>query len=374
MLLIGAGLLLRSFVNLLNTDQGYRSENRLTGRLTLSARYDKEATRIQLYDRILSNLAVAPEVKAAALTSVLPLTTRNLTGWLRVEGRSLEEAQRKLPVFTASISPAYFNVMGIGLRAGRGFDESDRQGAPSVAIISESLARNLFADENPLGQRLAIPSASAEWSTIVGVVGDVRHKGMERALEPMAYLSFRQASPVRMTLVVSGDLEAARLAPVLRAAVQAVDPALPVHEVMTMDARLSQSAAARRFNLTLLGALATVALVLASVGIYGVIAYVVTQRTREIGIRMALGAQARDVLRMILRQGMTLALTGLLLGIGGALAMTRWLQAWLYGVSVTDPLTFVGITCLLAFVAFVACWLPARRATKVDPMIALRRE
>lgn len=374
MLLIGAGLLIRSFVKLLNTDQGYRAENLLTARLTAPDRYDKAADRVQLYDRILSNLAAAPGVEAVGAASVLPLTTRNMVGWLRVEGRPVEDRQRESPVFISSVNPAYFGVMGISLRAGRAFNEGDRQGAPSVGILTESLARKLFPNEDPLGKRLFVPSASSEWTTIIGVVGDVRHKGIDRALEPMVYLTYWQAPPWQMSLVVRGGVEPARLAPVLRDAARAGDTALPVYDVMTMDARLSQSAASRRFNLSLLGALAAAALLLAAVGIYGVIAYVATQRTREIGIRMALGAQPADVLRLFIRQGMTQALIGVALGLAGAFALTRLMANLLYGVSANDPPTFVSAALLLSAIALLACYLPARRATKVDPLIALRHD
>jgi putative ABC transport system permease protein len=374
MLLIGAGLLIRSFVKLLNTDQGYRAENLLTARLTLPGRYDQAAERVQLYDRILSHLAAAPGVEAVAAASVLPLTTRNLLGWLRVEGRAVADREREAPVFLCAVNPAYFGVMGIGLRAGRAFNAGDRQGAPSVGILTESLARKLFPNEDPLGRRLAVPGTNAEWTTIIGVVGDVRHKGIDRALEPMVYLSYWQAPPPQMSLVVRGGVEPARLAPVLRQAVRAGDATLPVYDVLTMDARLSQSAAARRFNLSLLGALAAAALLLASVGIYGVIAYVVTQRTREIGIRMALGAQRADVLRLFIRQGMTQVICGVTLGLAGAFALTRLMANLLYGVSANDPPTFASAALLLSAIALLACYLPARRATKVDPLIALRHE
>ncbi len=373
-LLAGAGLLIRSYVKLLGVDQGYKSENLLTARLALPDRYDKEVDRVQLYDRVLSGIASSPGVEAVGATSVLPLTTRNIVAWLQVEGRPREDRQRESPVFLSSVNPDYFRIMGIGLRAGRGFKDSDRQGAPSVGVITESLALKLFPGEDPLGKRINVPTSGAEWTTIVGVVGDVRHKGVDRALEPMVYLSYWQAPPPRMALVVRGAGDASPLAPVVRGAVRAADPALPVHDVMAMDARLSNSAAARRFNLSLLAALAASALALAGVGIYGVVSYVAAQRTREIGIRMALGAQRSDVLRLVIRQGIAQVILGVTLGLAGALALTRVMANLLFGVGANDPLTYAGVALSLTCVALLACWIPARRATKVDPMIALKHE
>jgi putative ABC transport system permease protein len=372
-LLVGAGLLIRSFVKLLNLDQGYRAENVLTARLTMPDRYE-EAQRLQFYERVLERIAATPGVTAVGATSLLPLTPRNLVVWLRVEGRAPQDREREAPVFIGSVSPDYFRVMGIGLRAGRFFNDGDRRGAPSVALLTESLARKLFPGEDPIGKRIGAPTSNAEWTTVVGVVADVRHKGVDRALEPTVYLSYRQSPPMRMALAVRGAVEPSRLAPALRSAVLSVDPTMPVHDVMSMDARRANSVAARRFNLLLLGALAGLALALAGVGIYGVISYVVAQRTREVGIRLALGAQPADVLRLLIRHGMALVLLGVALGLIGAFALTRVMTGLLFGVAANDPLTFAGAALLLSSIALLACYLPARKATRVDPLVALRHE
>jgi putative ABC transport system permease protein len=219
-----------------------------------------------------------------------------------------------------------------------------------------------------------VPGSGAPWTTVIGVVGDVYHQGVDKEIRPAVYLSYRQAPPGQMWLAVRGAVDALSLAPAVRSAVQAVDPALPVYEVMPMGERLANSVAARRFNLLLLGIFALLALLLAAVGVYGVISYLVTQRTHEVGIRMALGARGSDVLRLFMRQGMSLAVTGLAIGLLGAFSLTRVMTSLLFSISATDPITFAAVTLLLTLVAVAACFLPARRATKVDPMAALRCE
>jgi putative ABC transport system permease protein len=313
-------------------------------------------------------------VTAVGASSLLPFTTRNLVVWFRVEGRPAQDREREQPVFVGAVNPDFFRVMGIGLRSGRFFNDGDGQGAPSVALLTESLARKLFPDEDPVGKRINVPTSFADWTTVVGVVGDVRHKGLDRALEPTIYLSYRQAPPFRMALAIRSSVDPAGIAPALRAAVLSVDPEMPIHDVMTMAARRDTFVAPRRFNLLLLGALAVLALSLAAVGIYGVISYVVTRRTREVGIRMALGAQRADVLRLLIRQGMALVVLGVALGSLGALALTRVMSSMLFGVSANDPLTFACAALLLSSIALLACYLPARRATGVDPLSALRHE
>jgi putative ABC transport system permease protein len=295
-------------------------------------------------------------------------------GALRVEGRSLQEGENPPFAPITSVNPDYFRTMGIGIRAGRLIDDGDTQAAPSVALLSETLARKLFPDEDPIGKRLSVASFGAELTTVIGVVSDIRHQGLDREIESVIYLSYRQLSRPGIALVLRSAVDPSSLAPALRSAVHEVDPALPLFQVMTMDDRLSNSVAARRFNLLLLGAFAALALLLAGVGVYGVIAYVVTGRTHEVGIRMALGAQRADVLRLFIKQGMALVLLGVGVGLLGAFALTRVMTSLLFEVSANDPLTFAGVALLLSLIALLACYMPARRAARLDPMIALRHE
>jgi putative ABC transport system permease protein len=370
-LLIGAGLLIRSFVKLLDVDPGYRAENLLTARIALPPRYRDNSQRAQFYERILQRLTALPGVAAVGATSHLPLTGYNMGATLRVEGRSLQPGEREPSAPIARVNPDYFRTMGISLRAGRLINDSDTQDSPGVALLSETLARRLFPNEDSLGKRLSVAGMN---TTVIGVVNDIRYTGLDGEIEQAVYLSYRQLPRSGMALVLRGAVEPLSLAPALRNAVREIDPALPVYDVMTMNERLSNSVAARRFNLLLLGGFAALALLLAGVGVYGVISYVVTQRTYEIGIRMALGAQSADVARLFVKQGMALVLRGVALGSVGAFALTRVMKSLLFGVGATDPLTFAVITLLLISVALLACWIPARRATKVDLMITLRRD
>ncbi|HEY9431622.1 MAG TPA: ABC transporter permease [Blastocatellia bacterium] len=370
-LLIGAGLLIRSFVKLLDVDPGYRAENMLTAKISLPPRYRDNAQRAQFYERILQRLTALPGVAAVGATSHLPLTGYNMGATLRVEGRSPRPGEREPSAPVARVNPDYFRTMGISLRAGRLINDSDTQDSPGVALLSETLARRLLPNEDPLGKRLSVAGMN---TTVIGVVNDIRYTGLDGEIEQAVYLSYRQLPRSGMALVLRGAVEPSSLAPALRNAVREIDPALPVYDVMTMNERLSNSVAARRFNLLLLGGFAALALLLAGVGVYGVISYVVTQRTHEIGIRMALGAQSADVARLFIKQGMSLVLLGVALGSVGAFALTRVMKSLLFDVSATDPLTFAVITLLLIGVALLACWIPARRATKVDLMITLRRD
>ena len=372
-LLAGAGLLIRSFVKLLEVNPGYRAEHLLTARFQLPPRYSEKLQRVQFYEQILQRLAALPGVASVGATSHLPLVRYNMGATLRVEGREPLAGEPPPSAPIASVNPDYFRTMSIALRAGRLFNDGDKDGAPSVALLSETLARKLFPNEDPVGKRFHVPVFDEEWTTVIGVVSDIRHQGLDQEIEQAVYLSYRQMPRPGMASCCAARLIRWPRAAAVRQAVRGNRPDAALYSV-TMDARLSNSIAGRRFNLLLVGNFAALALLLAAVGVYGVIAYVVTERTHEVGIRMALGAGRGEVVALILRQGMTLAGIGIALGVPAALGLTRLLTSLLYEIKPGDPLTYVGVSMILLLVALLASWLPARRASRVDPMEALRYE
>ncbi|MGH9936798.1 MAG: ABC transporter permease, partial [Blastocatellia bacterium] len=382
-LLVGAGLMIKSFIRLLDVPKGFNPDGLFT--LFLRPSYDKyppgSPQRVAYYQEALARVQALPGVQSACLTSFLPLTGPTVRLILqKIEGRPPFE-QGKEPIVEGNhISPEYFQTMGIPMRAGRPFAAQDGAEAPKVVIINETMAWRFFPNETPIGHRLFLASNQA---TIVGVVGDTHHLGLDQEVRPEVYLPYMQRPNEMMSLrlvvrATSGQnnptslASSSNLAGAIRNQAQAIEPNEPVSQVVTMDERLSNSTAGRRFQMLLLGVFAAVALVIATVGIYGVISYAVSSRTHEIGIRMALGAQASDVLRMVVWRGMRLALIGVALGLGAALALTRVMKNLLFNVSATDPATFALIALLLIGVALIACYIPARRATKVDPLVALR--
>ncbi len=379
-LLIGAGLFLKSFVRLREINSGFDPARVLTLSVALpEAKYETPAAQARFFQQLLARMAAAPGVEASAAVFPLPFSGDNARGNFELEGRQAESQGDAPSALSYIISPDYLRAMSIPLRAGRSFNERDTREAPRVVLINETLARRFFAHEDPVGRRLVIASfadlAKPATCEIVGVVGDVKHDGLDAAAEAAYYLPQQQATLAFMTLVVRGTADnPTTLVAGAREAVAQLDKDLPLTDIKPMPEWLAASVAARRFNLLLLGGFALLALCLATVGIYGVMAYSVAQRTHEIGIRMALGAQTRDVLRLVVGQGLMLTLLGIATGLLGALALTRVLASLLFGVTATDPFVFAGVAALLALVALVACYLPARRATKVDPLIALRHE
>jgi putative ABC transport system permease protein len=272
-------------------------------------------------------------------------------------------------------TPGYFQTLGISLMRGRNFSAQDRRDTPAVLIVNESMARQVWPNQDPIGKRLMLDYNRGKYAyEVIGVTRDIRYYGLRSVPQPEVFIPHAQNPYLPMNLVVRTTTPPAQLINAIKAEVRALDPTQPVHNVVTMEQLLGRSLAPERFSMSLLSLLAALAMVLAATGIYGVMSYLVTQRVPEIGVRMALGATARDVLQLVLGQGLRLLVAGLALGLLTALLVMRWLARLLFDVSATDPLTFVTISMLLTTVAIVACWLPARRATKVDPLIALRHD
>jgi putative ABC transport system permease protein len=314
-----------------------------------------------------------PGVDSVGTTTALPLSRVEAASSFTLEGHPVANAA-DLPLANwRVVSPEYFHVLSIPVLQGRAFTEHDNQNAPKVVVVNQSLARSFFANENPLGKRLVIGSDKAA-SEIVGVVGDVRHSGLDADFKPEIYGNSFQTVRPNYTLVVRTQSDPSSMVAAVRNQVQSIDKDQPVYSVKTMKELRSEALAELRFNTLMLTLFAAIALLLAAVGIYGVISYSTARRTHEIGVRMALGAQPSNVLKLILGQGMTLAVLGIVIGLAASFALTRVLTTLLYSVSPTDPLTFVFVSILLALVALLASYIPARRATRVDPTIALRYE
>ena len=376
-LLIGAGLLIKSFMRLQQFEFGFNPDNLLTMRVQLpGSKYRDGKQVVAFYQQLLERLDAVPGVQSAGtISSVFIDDTPNSTNF-SIEGRPVPVGAEQIEVPFDSISPSYFKVMGIPLLRGREFDNRDVEGSTPVVIINDTFARRFFAGEDPIGKRFVYgsPDPKNPWITIVGVVGDMRRTGFDRPVRPETFLPEAQNPDNALTIVARTATEPAGLAGALRNEVWSIDKDQSVYDIKTMHQTLSEMMSQRRFNMLLLGLFAAVALTLAAVGIYGVISYSVTQRSHEIGIRIALGAQSSDVLRMVVGQGMLLAGIGVSSGLIAAFALTQLMSSLLFGVRAADPVTFALISLLLIGVALVACLVPARRATRIDPMVALRYE
>ncbi len=314
-----------------------------------------------------------PEEEQAGKDRVALLSGHNTGSALTVQERPLPLGEQPPGVGWQVVMPGYFKTMGIPLLRGRDFTEEDFQRAQHSTIVNETLARTIFAGEDPIGKRVQFGTPQTkDWHEIIGVVGDVRHLDLETQPQPRAYDLLGQSGGRSMFVVVRTSGEPAQLAAAARSQARAIDREAPVYEMTTLAEMAARATAPRRFSLLLLGGFALVALLLAAIGVYGVLSYSVSRQTREIGVRLSLGAQAGDVLRLVLKQGMALVLAGVSLGLAGSLALMGLLRNLLFGVSANDPATFAAAALLLTAVAFLACYLPARRATKVDPMVALR--
>lgn len=373
LLLAGAGLVTRSLIELQGVNAGVRAGHVLTATLTLQpSRIRQQTGSVEFFDRLLADVRALPGVVAASVSYGLPPNGLLDSGNFIVEGQSSPNGEAEPVGDFLNIDGDYFRTLGIPLLSGRTFDTRDTASSPPTVIINDRLARRFFAHDDPVGRKLRV---AGDWvATIVGVVGDVKYRGLDVDEELTMYGSFRGTSLRTMSLVVRTTADPVKLVPALRRVVRSLDPELPLGRVRTLQQLMDESIERPRFRTTLFALFAVAALALAAIGIYGVMGYSVTQRRHEMGVRIALGAQVADVVRLVVGEGLRLALAGVGLGLVAALALTRTMSTLLFGVGPMDPLTFLSVTALLVGVALVACWLPARRATRADPVMALRAE
>ena len=381
LLLVGSGLLLRSFSRLQEVPPGFQPDHLLVADIPLSpTAYAKPQDRYQFFDRLVERAKSLPGVRSAAAASFLPVSGGGSIIHFNITGRPPKSPHEFVAAGYRTITPNYLETLGVPLLQGRFFTRGDNEKSPAVVIINATMAHTFFPNENPLGKRLqlgALPEQEVPTMEIVGVVGDV-HFGLGTDPQAEMYLPYRQADlllPVfQLSVVLRTAGDPALQTSALRSALAEIDPNQPLVKVRTMEENMATTVAQPRFRTWLIGILAMLALVLAAVGVYGVMSYTVTQRTSEIGVRVALGAQPKDVFRIIVGEGLRLALFGVGVGLVAALLLTRLLQSFLFGISAYDPLTFIAVSLLLTLVAVAASYFPARRATRVDPMIALRYE
>jgi predicted permease len=379
MLLIGAGLLIRSFVRLQQVPPGFNASQALTLELTLAGRkYNDVQAVLETYRQIWESLEQLPGAHAAGGVSALPLSQMFAWGPITVEGRPHQPGEAFINVDQRTAGGSYFRAMEIPLLKGRLFTAQDTRTSPRVIVIDEAMAGQLWPREDPLGKRIRLggidANASAPWFTVVGVVGRVKQYALDGDSRIAFYLAHTQSPSRGMSLVVRSGGDPAALTSAVRQRLRAIDPDLPIYNVQTMGQRVDESLARRRFAMLLLTLFAAIALCLSTIGIYGVMAYLVTQGTRELGIRMALGCTPRGVAALVIRSGMGIALAGVALGVAGAFALTRFMSSLLFGIRASDPLTFGAVSLLLAAVALLASYVPGRRAARIDPMTSLRSE
>ena len=372
-LLVGAGLMIKSYWRLLNVEPGFDKTNLLSIELSLTSdRYAQEPPRAAFYQELLERVSKLPGVESAAIVNHPPFSGRRGISAFSIEGKPQPTRLEDTPLADfRAISPNYFEMMNIPLLQGRAFTGADEKDALQTVIVNRAFADRYWPGEDPLGRRL---NEGDGWMTVVGVVGDIHQSGLDQEAAPHVYAPFTQASVRRSGLLLRAAGDPLSLVGAVRSEVNSIDPDQPIYNIHTMEELIAGSMSDRRLNLLLLAVFAATALSLAAIGIYGVISYSVTQRIREIGVRIALGAQSPDVLKLIVKQGMAPVVIGMAVGIAGALALTRLMSNLLFGVEPNDPLTFGSIAVVLGFVALLACYIPARRATRVDPIVALRYE
>jgi predicted permease len=375
-LLISAGLLIRSFVRVQKVDPGFDPMNVLTLRLSVAGTSYKGERRGIFYDELLQKVRRLPGIEAAGTTTILPLSGSISWGGITIEDYHADMGQAQIQADQRAVSVGYFETLKLSLVEGRFFNDQDTKDSQPVVIVDDKMARTYWPNSSPIGRRVKSGGTDSKdpWLTVVGVVRNVKQYDLETNSRVALYRPLRQGPESTLYLAVRSSISPSAIAAAVAGEVKAIDPNVPIFEVKTMDQRMYESLARRRFAMLALGLFAVLALLLALVGIYGVMSYSVAQRTSELGIRLALGAQPSDVLRLVLRHGFTLALIGVAVGAIASVAVTRVLTTLLFGIAATDLLTFVSLSTALIFVALVACLVPARRATKVDPLVALRYE
>jgi putative ABC transport system permease protein len=375
-LLVGAGLMMKSLLRLLQTNVGFNPQNVLTMTVALPpAKYSEPAALVSFHQQLKERVQSLPGVSGTGTVNIPPLQGGNTTRFF-VEGDPIPVPGQEIEANFRVVDESYFQTLGIPLMAGRMFDERDKADAPGVVIIGKTVADRVFAGRDPIGRQINYSSIQGPPDLIVGVVGDVKIAGLDETIRPVLYYPYRQAPSMTTNLVVRTNADPAALAGAIRNETRTLEPDVAIFNVRAMEELISTSPAAfmRRFPAVLIGIFAGVALLLAAIGIYGVVSYSVHQQTHHIGVRMALGAQASDILRMILKQGLSLALIGIAIGVVAAFALMRLLRSLLFEVQTTDVTTFALVVGTLFVVALLACYIPARRATKVDPLVALRYE
>ena len=377
MLLSGAGLLIKSFVRLQNVNPGFNPRNALTFEVSLpKMQYPDDASIVRFNNEAQRRIASLPGVQSAGFSTILPLAGTNSDSSFAIEGRPSDNNNPSPDEERREVSPDYFRALGTPLIRGRFFTDADNADAPLVIIVNQTFAKKFWPNKDALGKRIVMGSMSDDpkWITIVGIVGDMRHFGLDVDPKPEMYVPFAQSAYFTTIYVVRSNQDPRTLLPAIQREIQAIDPAVPLANVRTFESVIGDSVAPRRLSVVLLGVFAGVAVLLASVGIYGVMSFIVVQRTQEIGVRMALGAQRSDVLKLILGRSLKLISAGAAIGLIVALLSAGALRALLYNVSAFDTPTFVLVTILLAAVALAASYLPAMRATRADPMTALHAE
>jgi putative ABC transport system permease protein len=370
----GAALLLRSFVSVTNVNPGFETTNLLTWQMNLPPRLSAEADRLAFYRDFFARMEALPGVVSVGGTTRVPLGSTSVSTTVQIEGRPVPVSELPEVQFRRAMHD-FFETMGIPIRRGRGFDESDGPTAPRVAVINETMARRLFPNQDPIGQHVRMgPNPSGAWTTIIGVIGDIKHGGLEEEMQPELYISYLQGAPVGPFIVMRTAGDPAAMAETVRAEVRSIDKTIPIYDMRTMSALRSESVSMRRFILMIVVAFGALALGLAAIGVYGVMSLVVSERTREVGVRLALGAQPSELLTMILGQAAKLAGIGVALGVIAAAMIMPLLDSQLYGVRASDPATFLAVPAMLLAIAALAALVPARKAMRVDPVTALRIE